>query len=564
MAASSESVLLYISNVRCKKVEGTLYIFETRMAWQQSSKDIFSISHNYADIKMQKISPEGKSKVQLQIVLHDGGSTTFHFNNPEGEQAQRKDRNEVKELLIQLLPRFKLKVNKELEEKNRKLQEDPELFKLYMDLVVSQVLTADEFWANIANKPDTGGGGAPQSVGVSGAFLADVKPQSDGVNAITYNLTTDIIESIFKTYPAVKKKHLENVPHKLSESEFWTRFFQSHYFHRDRLTAGNKDLFSECAKSDDQDLLAEAWKVSENPLVDIANFYDDPEDEGYGGAAVDKTSTTHQVNQNMIRRFNHHSTMVLKTADDSAGNKSTPSVSNGNTTLPAAAISEASNGSFADDSSCSSWVVEPPANKRSKLIEKLEYDDLEGEETRRTARLNLVKRDRYYHGPMTLQRAEYRSNDEIIASLQAFTDAIAAWQPALPEVLPSSIAVGVMGELSPGGVLMQGGTTDALLNQMVSQPIQKDMKAIYISLCELLRHFYACFPVTSKALEEKVVKMKGTLDRFHMVKMRPFQESVMRQHYTVNLTGHLDEMLQAAYKKYEAWEAKKTGGGRPR
>ena len=44
---------------------------------------------------------------------------------------------------------------------------------------------------------------------------------SDGANGIKYNLTADIIESIFKTYPAVKRKHLENVPSKMKEQEFW-------------------------------------------------------------------------------------------------------------------------------------------------------------------------------------------------------------------------------------------------------------------------------------------------------------------------------------------------------
>ena len=44
---------------------------------------------------------------------------------------------------------------------------------------------------------------------------------SDGANGIKYNLTNDIIESIFKTYPAVKRKHAENVPAKMKEQEFW-------------------------------------------------------------------------------------------------------------------------------------------------------------------------------------------------------------------------------------------------------------------------------------------------------------------------------------------------------
>lgn len=68
---------------------------------------------------VQKISPEGKSKIQLQVVLHDGSSSIFHFVNRNGQEAQIKDRDDVKELLQQLLPKFKRKVNKELEEKNR-------------------------------------------------------------------------------------------------------------------------------------------------------------------------------------------------------------------------------------------------------------------------------------------------------------------------------------------------------------------------------------------------------------------------------------------------------------
>lgn len=68
---------------------------------------------------VQKISPEGKPKVQLQVVLHDNNNTTFHFVNRNGMEAQIQDRDKVKELLQQLLPNFKRKVDKELEEKNR-------------------------------------------------------------------------------------------------------------------------------------------------------------------------------------------------------------------------------------------------------------------------------------------------------------------------------------------------------------------------------------------------------------------------------------------------------------
>lgn len=61
-------------------------------------------------IVAQKISPEGKAKVQLQVVLHNGVSSTFHFSNKNGLQAQLADRDKVKELLQNLLPKFKRKV----------------------------------------------------------------------------------------------------------------------------------------------------------------------------------------------------------------------------------------------------------------------------------------------------------------------------------------------------------------------------------------------------------------------------------------------------------------------
>ena len=55
---------------------------------------------------------------------------------------------------------------------------------------------------------------------------------------------------------SVKQRHAEYVPDKLSEQEFWTRFFQSHYFHRDRITLGNDDMFAECAKADDKGIFS--------------------------------------------------------------------------------------------------------------------------------------------------------------------------------------------------------------------------------------------------------------------------------------------------------------------
>lgn len=44
------------------------------------------------------------------MVLHNGISSTFHFTNKAGPQAQAADRDRVKELLQTLLPKFKRQV----------------------------------------------------------------------------------------------------------------------------------------------------------------------------------------------------------------------------------------------------------------------------------------------------------------------------------------------------------------------------------------------------------------------------------------------------------------------
>uniref|UniRef100_A0A672GMF9 BSD domain-containing protein n=1 Tax=Salarias fasciatus TaxID=181472 RepID=A0A672GMF9_SALFA len=495
-----------------------------RIAWGPEGKDRFTVSHLYADIRCQKISPDGKAKVQLQLVLHTGESTTFHFAN---ESSALKDRDAAKELLQQLLPKFKKKANKELEEKNRMLQEDPVLFQLYKDLVVSQVIGAEEFWANRlggVNNTEPATCNNKQEVGISGAFLADIRPQTDGCNGLRYNLTADIIESIFRTYPAVKQKYSENVPHTLTEKDFWTRFFQSHYFHRDRINTGTQDIFSECAKQDEKGLKSLVTQGVKNPLVDLLSLEDKTLDEGFGicttQPSTSSSNRTVKENSNaaIIKRFNHHSAMVLAFPKD-VGKTSTL---------------------------CSDV----------KLQEAIEYEDLQRENKLKTVALNLKKSDRYAHGPVPLQSQQYTTSQDIINSVSYIQHEMANYKPNLTQVLSSAAASSAIAALSPGGVLMQGGTQQAI-NQMVPAEVQGELKHLYVAAGELLRHFWSCFPVNTPFLEEKVIKMKSNLERFQMTKLHPFQEKIQRQYLSTNLTGHLEEMLQTAYSKFHIWQTRR-------
>ncbi|KAF4529209.1 hypothetical protein B566_EDAN011455 [Ephemera danica] len=465
MTASSEDVLMQVNHVRYQKKNGTLYVMNERLAWIMENKDTVSVSHRYSEIKLQKISPEGKAKIQLQVVLHDGGASTFHFCHASGQAEQVKERDSVKDLLQQLLPKFKRKVNKELEEKNR------------------------------------------QEIGVSGAFLADIKPQTDGCNGLKYNLTADIIESIFKTYPAVRKKHLEYVPHKIPESEFWTKFFQSHYFHRDRIHTGTKDLFTECAKLDDQEMKKDISAGINDPLVDITSFEDTNLDEGFG-AAPDSSVT-----------FNQHSFMVLKACQQS---QNVPTVEE---QQPSSAQAVKMNGHSSEATMHNS--LEPHLKK------KICFEDLEGESEAQTPQLSLTRVDRYLHGPMagTSEQCDASSGAEMVAPDvirrigRAMQTPLGTSHQSPAALISPAQAINVLGELTPGGALMKGFQHDSLAS-MTPAEIEGDLRNLYLSLCELLRHFWACFPPTTPTLEEKATTMHETLHRFHAAKLKPFEVSL--------------------------------------
>ena len=51
MSKSSEDVLLAVSHVKNKKCDGMLYMMSERMAWMPATKETFTISYNYVDIK---------------------------------------------------------------------------------------------------------------------------------------------------------------------------------------------------------------------------------------------------------------------------------------------------------------------------------------------------------------------------------------------------------------------------------------------------------------------------------------------------------------------------------
>ncbi|CAF2227768.1 unnamed protein product [Rotaria magnacalcarata] len=526
---NGEDVRLKVDHVKSKKVEGTLYMMSERMAWMPKHKDVFTLSFDYCDIKYHRISSDEKSKIRLQVVCYNEMMTTFHFCNSTGLDAQKKDRDSVSDLLKILLPEFKTMMDQALEVKTKILNENKTVYQLYKDLVISGLVPADDFWSKYVDFDKLTESTKKQNTGVSGAFLTNIRPESGDSGGIIYKLNADTIMSIFRTYPAIREKYEQNVhTGGMNEADFWRTFFQSHYFTMDRMhSSHHRDLFADCVKQDDEKMHNEAERASRTAMAVIAPETNDTSEIGYGvNESASDTTGKNDLNKNLIKRFNFHSTMILKSTLGTDTNYETSSASR----------------------------VEPDddedISKKFKSGDNLE--DLRTEQQEETQTLKLVNPDRYLRAP-TIDRSQKISVQQIPTNFNNLKQEMANWHVNTELTLNSGLAHKIVKDLTPGGALMHG-TTAQTLSQIVPQNIQEEMQTIYVSLSELLRHFWSSFPPSSPLIEEKIHRVHETIERFRETQVNAFKEKVSTDLLTdFHLAGHMEDLIDTANVKYNQW-----------
>lgn len=139
------------------------------------------------------------------------------------------------------------------------LQAHPQLMSLHRDLVMSRQITEAEFWEGREDLIEAAKAAEAQLKGKSGEMV-DPRPETSESGEVTVKITPALIADIFAEYPAVLKAYTDNVPDpvsrssacelsariplqacscmrrllQLDEQEFWTRYFQSKLFNRNR------------------------------------------------------------------------------------------------------------------------------------------------------------------------------------------------------------------------------------------------------------------------------------------------------------------------------------------
>ena len=99
-----------------------------------------------------------------------------------------------------------------------------------------------------------------------------------------------------------------------------------------------------------------------------------------------------------------------------------------------------------------------------------------------------------------------------------------------------------------------------MFSELVPPDVEKELRGLYLALCELLKHFWKTFPPNTPDLEAKAERMHEALHRFKMVKLKPFEERATRDFAPLgtSLTQHLNQLLESANRKYSKWHEIRT------
>jgi transcription initiation factor TFIIH subunit 1 len=263
----------YLS-VRHKQTEGTITLSDEEITFRSSSADALEIP--WLSIAKHQVSPASHPKALLKLVLKSGSSLTFSLVDRSELERLRKD-------VTQRLHKNKSQTNggrkrPHSEEtsstldptamavtRSSLLAAHPTLRAQHHYLVTeTQTLSEDDFWKTHADlmEEEYAKIAGQSKTGPSSLMQSHLLPTGD--NQIT--LGVEEMRQIFILYPAVYKAYEEKVPLELSEEQFWRKYLESEYFHRDRGRLGsaardhsnNKHLSNSSLTAEQQDARAAA------------------------------------------------------------------------------------------------------------------------------------------------------------------------------------------------------------------------------------------------------------------------------------------------------------------
>ncbi|KAJ2559577.1 RNA polymerase II transcription factor B subunit 1 [Coemansia sp. RSA 1933] len=352
------------------KEEGLLYFTTKRLAWCKAGSEIPTVEILHENFRVQQVS-KAEAKVMLRIYAvtpgaaadaqpsikptftwktadkdaaiadrekyvnefsiitnrrAQQGTSTVSGQTPPSQQQQQQqqqkqssaaetgdDGNRFGGVRIGAVPASA----EEIKLREEVLSRNLELGKVHKSLVVSGLISEDEFWSTRKHILETQAIQSQLRKGETSAWL-DLTPATQESGNFKYTITPNIARRIFKEFPQVKRAYVDNVPHKVSEKMFWKRFVVSQFLNRgrsaDSSARGSRDtIFDKCTQEEDA-VFGDAERFDMGFLSRLLDLTRTEEDSIETGNAPDFTMRPQSRDSrlSLIRRFNHHSELVLQ------------------------------------------------------------------------------------------------------------------------------------------------------------------------------------------------------------------------------------------------------------
>ncbi|PFH53830.1 hypothetical protein AMATHDRAFT_137016 [Amanita thiersii Skay4041] len=374
--------LLCTAKASYKKIPGLLELTDTHLQWTQDGKKASSIRVPYVEFLSLFCSKEGAAQVRLKLLLKgDEAGHNFTFLSPQ--HVAYSEREKFKKELTTIISRNRSVTDiaprppvtatagvvsapassaptpkpavsslapsprpstsrapsvgsdrfttpvipgndhaSDFRLRKNVLLSNPDLATLHKELVMSGQISEAEFWDGREHLLLAQAAAESQRKGKPGQIV-DPRPETVDGGEIKIRITPQLIRDIFDEYPVVEKAHRENVPSKLTEEEFWGRYFQSKLFNAHRASirssaaqhvVKNDPIFDKYLEKEDDGLEPRRVRPEvEDLFVSLRATQEDHVETG------NEKDVTMQAGRQkgalpLIRKFNEHSERLLKSA----------------------------------------------------------------------------------------------------------------------------------------------------------------------------------------------------------------------------------------------------------
>ncbi|GKV44560.1 hypothetical protein SLEP1_g51730 [Rubroshorea leprosula] len=565
---------------------------EKFMFTPQNPKSANKVDMEFRFIKGQKHTKEDPTKEKpppalLNLTDRQGGSYIFQFDNFSDLQHCRdfvgkvlSKSGEVSERPTVTCADEQLSTA-EMELRMKLLQEDSELQKLHRQFVIGGILTEAEFWATRKKLLDREASKkAKQRVGFKSAMLSDIKGSSDGrTNKVTFSLTPEIILQIFAEKPAVHRAFLSFVPNKMSEKDFWTKYFKAEVLHS---TKNAVAVAAEAAEDEDLAVFLKRDVILENearrkirrvdPTVDMeadeGDDYTHLPDHGIVREGSKEVTESQQelYRRNLSQDINRHAAVVLEGRAVDVELEDTRAIAE------ALSRSKQVNGESDKDSN---------QEKLDRISRMTEIEDLHNSHDLPLAPLCIKDPRDYFDSqqanalrssgdllPGNEQIKCNLSTHEAYGSLRDSISAIKRGGLKDPIVKPE-IAFQVFDALTHSISTTKyniGRNPQESILDTLPKKTKEELLHHWTSIIELLRHFWSSYPLTTTYLYNKVSKLKDAMSQIYR-QLEDIKGTVQAdfRHQVSLLVRPMHQALDAAIQHYESDMQKRSAksGERP-